>query len=126
MAAQTPIQKLAEIRKTIQAAKREEKKAVKELPREEWHRDYQWRKGATLSKTKTVDVEVDFEIDKEDLENLGYHHEDDCEGSEGIGDDADARRALSDWHDQTHGLSLWAMCQHLPCKILTDEFRSSR
>jgi hypothetical protein len=129
MAEQTPAQKLAEIRKTIQAAKREEQKAVKELPREEWNRDYQWRKGGTLSGSKTVEVEVDFEIDKEDLESLGYHHENDCGGAY---DDAEVpdhetnRRALSDWHDHTHGLSLWAMCIAEPCKHLTDEFRSSR
>ena|GEM_PF-4589084 len=130
MSAQTPAEKLVAIRKTIQAAKREEEKTVRELPREEWNRDYQWRKGRTLSTSKTVDVEVDFDIDKDDLEALGYHHEDDC-GSAGY-DDMDVpdhetnRRRLSDWHDDTHGLTLWASCTHEPCKILTDEFRSSR
>lgn len=130
MAEQTPAQKLAEIRKTIAVAKRAEQKAVLELPREEWNRDYEWRKGATLSGSKTVDVDVDFEIEKEDLESLGYHHEDDCSSmpydDTDVPDHETNRRALADWHDESHGISLWAHCMQAPCKILTDEFRSSR
>lgn len=130
MSEQTPAQKLAEIRKTITTAKRQEQKAVLELPREEWNRDYQWRKGRTLSGSKTVDVDVDFEIEKEDLEALGYHHQDECGGvtydDMDVPDHETNRRALSDWHDEAHGLTLWANCPHQPCKILTDEFRSSR
>ncbi|MDQ0756109.1 hypothetical protein [Arthrobacter sp. B3I4] len=128
MAEQTPAQKLAEIRKTLTQAKRAEQKAVLELPREEWNRDYQWRKGRTLSGSKTVDVDVDFEIEKEDLEALGYHHEDDCGGSY---DDTDVpdhetnRRRLSDWHEHAHGLTLWASCVYEPCNHLTDEFRKT-
>lgn len=132
MPEQTPAQKLADIRKTLAKARRDEQKAVLELPREEWNRDYQWRKGRTLSGSKTVDV--DFEIEKEDLEALGYHHQDDC-SVHSYDDDGDViletasheddRRALLDWHDEAHGLSLWAHCMQLPCKILTDEFRST-
>ncbi|HAP90840.1 MAG TPA: hypothetical protein DCR15_14410 [Arthrobacter bacterium] len=127
MAEQTPVQKLADIRKTIAAAKREEEKTVWELPKEERHRDWEIRRGRTLR--GSTEVSVDYELNKDDLESLGYHHEDDCTGSY---DDVDVpdhetnRRRLSDWHDETHGLSLWAMCQHEPCRILTDEFRSSR
>lgn len=124
MSDQTPAQKLADIRKTLTKAKRDEQKAVLELPREEWNRDYQWRKGRVLSGSKTVDVDVDFEIEKEDLEALGYHHEDDCDGSDLDPDEGDSnRRALSDWHDQAHGLNLWASCSQEPCRLLTDEFR---
>lgn len=74
-------------------------------------------------------VSVDVDIDEDVLEENGYHHEDDCGGTY---DDTDVpdhetnRRALSDWHDQAHGLSLWAMCVAEPCSHLTDEFRSSR
>ena len=35
------------------------------------------------------------------------------------------RRALSDWHDHAHGLSLWAMCVYEPRNHLTDEFRKT-
>jgi len=40
-----------------------------------------------------------------------------------IEDVVDNRQKLSDWHDHAHGLSLWAMCPHEPCRLLTDEFR---
>jgi hypothetical protein len=124
VSAQTPSQKLAEIRRTISTAKRDEQRAILELPREEWNQDYKLRKGRTLSGTKIVDVDVNFEIDKDDLEALGYHHTDDCEGSELDPDEGDANlRALSDWHDTAHGLTLWAACPHEPCNLLSDEFR---
>lgn len=42
-----------------------------------------------------------------------------------IDDVVDNRRKLSDWHDEAHGLTLWAMCPHEPCKLLTDEFRKT-
>jgi hypothetical protein len=75
-------------------------------------------------------VTVDVDIDESDLEENGYHHEDDCPGKGyddmDVPDHETNRRALSDWHDNTHGLTLWASCPYEPCKILTDEFRSSR
>ncbi|QWY79700.1 hypothetical protein PP637_gp72 [Arthrobacter phage Persistence] len=78
------------------------------------------------SVTTTVDVDVD--IDEALLEENGYHHEDDCpstvSGHDGE-DLTDDLRALSDWHDNAHGLSLWANCQHEPCNLLSDEFRST-
>lgn len=129
MSEQSPSQKLFDIRKRITEAKREEQKAVRELPRKEWNKDYEWRKGRILRGSKTVDVDIDFEIEKEDLEALGYHHQDDCGGTY---DDMDVpdhetnRQRLSDWHDQAHGLTLWASCVYQPCNHLTDEFRSSR
>lgn len=70
-------------------------------------------------------VSVDVDIDESDLEENGYHHEDDCDTTDAHDPTAD-RQALLDWHDLTHGLSLWAMCTQEPCSILTDEFRSSR
>lgn len=124
MAAQTPAEKLAEIRRTITTAKRAEQRAILELPREDWNKDYKLRKDRMLTGTKVVDVDVDYEIDKDDLEALGYHHTNDCDGSEIDPDEGSAnRRALSDWHDQAHGLTLWSNCPHEPCKLLTDEFR---
>lgn len=42
-----------------------------------------------------------------------------------IDDLTDNLQRLSDWHDEAHGLTLWAACPHMPCKILTDEFRST-
>ncbi|AYR01044.1 hypothetical protein PBI_ISOLDE_76 [Arthrobacter phage Isolde] len=79
------------------------------------------------SVTTTVDVDVD--IDEELLEENGYHHEDDCPGSGyddmDVPDHETNRRHLSDWHDNTHGLTLWANCRHEPCRLLTDEFRST-
>jgi len=76
-------------------------------------------------RTRSITVDVDVDIDEQMLEENGYHHEDDCD-AELEADIAEDRQALSDWHDQTHGLSLWASCTHEPCKLLTDEFRSSR
>lgn len=72
----------------------------------------------------SVNVDVDVDIDQDLLEENGYHHEDDCPVEElaGMGDNL---RALSDWHDDAHGLSLWAHCVQAPCNILTDEFRST-
>lgn len=128
MSTSTPTEKLAAIRKTISEAKRQEEKVRWELPKEERHRDWEIRQGRTLR--GSTEVTVDYELNKDDLESLGYHHEDDC-GSAGY-DDMDVpdhetnRRRLSDWHDTAHGLTLWASCPHEPCTILTDEFRSSR
>jgi len=122
----TPAQKLADIRKTIAAAKREEDKTIWELPKEDRHRDWEIRRGRILR--GSTEVTVDYELNKDDLESLGYHHEDDCAGSY---DDAEVpdpeanRRRLSDWHDHAHGLSLWASCVYEPCNLLTDEFRST-
>jgi hypothetical protein len=42
-----------------------------------------------------------------------------------IDDVADNRQKLSDWHDHSHGLSLWASCPYEPCKLLTDDFRKT-
>jgi len=71
---------------------------------------------------------VDVDIDESVLEDNGYHHEDDCPG----GPEPDEpefthndRAALQDWHDRAHGLSLWAMCQEEPCKLLSDDFRGT-
>lgn len=67
-------------------------------------------------------VSVDVDIDASVLEDNGYHHEDDCTNDDQPKYAADFQ-ALSDWHDQSHGLSLWACCPYEPCKLLTDEFR---
>lgn len=72
----------------------------------------------------SVNVDVDVDIDEEFLEENGYHHEDDCPGADEPAIDTDRQR-LSDWHDHTHGLSLWANCVYEPCNLLTDEFRST-
>ena len=73
-------------------------------------------------------ITVDVDIDESVLEENGYHHEDDCPSA--VSDDGDEDfaadfRALSDWHDQAHGLTLWASCPHEPCNLLTDDFRST-
>lgn len=72
-------------------------------------------------------VTVDVDIDESDLEDAGYHHEDDCTTVAAQGDDDmgvdDNRQKLIDWHDLTHGLTLWASCTHEPCSILTHDFR---
>lgn len=76
-----------------------------------------------FSETVNVDVEIDASI----LEENGYHHEEDCPANATDEESADVinegLRALSDWHDHAHGLSLWAACQEEPCRILSDEFR---
>ena len=69
-------------------------------------------------------VSVDVDIDADLLTDNGFHHEDECPASEVVDADADLR-AFADWHDKAHGISLWAMCQHEPCKLLSDEFRST-
>ena len=80
-------------------------------------------------RVRSVTVDVDVDIDEDLLEENGYHHEDDCPG--GGYDDMDVpdhetnRRQLSDWHDHAHGLNLWANCHREPCRLLTDEFRST-
>jgi len=130
MSEQTPVEALAGIRKDLRELKNKELSARMKLPKEDWQRDYDRIKNRTLRGYK--DVQVDFEIDAEDLEYLGYHHSKDCtvrsydEDGELIeaGHEED-RRALLDWHDQTHGLTLWASCPHDPCRILSDEFRST-
>lgn len=71
-------------------------------------------------------VTVDVDIDASVLEDAGYHHEEDCpaaQDQDGSDDVADNLLRLSDWHDQTHGLTLWANCHHQPCNLLTDNFR---
>jgi hypothetical protein len=123
---QTPAKKLAELKKTIADAKREADRVRLELPRAEWSKEYEARKARTLTGTKYVDVEVRYEIDKDDLTDLGFHHEDDCSGiTYDPEDDGDNLRALSDWHDKAHGLSLWASCPYEPCKLLTADFRKT-
>lgn len=129
-AEQTPVEVLAEIRNGMRELKNKEMSARLALPKEDWQRDYDRRKHRTLRGRK--DVEVDFEIDAEDLEYLGYHHEKDCtvrrydeDGDLIEAGHEDDRRALLDWHDQAHGLSLWAACPYEPCKLLTDAFRST-
>jgi len=81
-------------------------------------------------RVRSVTVDVDVDIDEQLLEENGYHHEDDCAGAEyddmDVPDHETNRRALSDWHDHAHGLTLWAMFVYEPCNHLTDEFRSSR
>lgn len=72
----------------------------------------------------SVNVDVDVDMDEDLLEENGYHHEDDCALSNEPASDTDRQR-LSDWHDHTHGLSLWAACVYEPCNLLTDEFRST-
>jgi hypothetical protein len=80
-------------------------------------------------RVRSVTVDVDVAIDEDLLEENGYHHEDDCPGSASDNDDFDDTednlRRLSDWHDEAHGLRLWAACPHEPCKLLTDEFRKT-
>ena len=79
----------------------------------------------------SVSTYVDVDIDEQLLEENGYHHEDDCPNGalDDLDDELDVegnRQKLRDWHDAAHGLSPWANCSYEPCKILTDEFRSSR
>lgn len=71
------------------------------------------------------------EIDDYDLKDEGYHHTDDCEKAcTTCTSDADnenlflaATDALADWHETTHGYTLWSMCQQEPCKVLTIDYR---
>jgi len=122
MSGQTPAQKLADIRKNIASAKREEEKTVWEFPKEERHRDWEIRRGRVLR--GSTEVTVDYELNKDDLEALGYHHDDDC-GVVVEADSSDDRRRISDWHDHAHRLNLWANCVYEPCNLLTDEFRKT-
>ncbi len=69
-------------------------------------------------------VNVDVDIDASVLEDNGYHHEDDCPADEER-DFAGDLQTFSDWHDQAHGLTLWANCPYEPCGLLRDEFRST-
>lgn len=85
-------------------------------------------KGQFRPQSVTVSTYVDVDIDEDFLDENGYHHEEDCPSQVAgfVGEDLrDDLRALSDWHDQAHGLSLWAHCSKEPCKLLTDEFRST-
>jgi hypothetical protein len=84
--------------------------------------------GATVTTKKRKpfyqSVNVDIDIDASVLEDAGYHHEEDCPAHEtDLTDHETNIRALNDWHDHHHGLSLWASCPYEPCKLLTDEFR---
>lgn len=127
----TPVEVLADIRNDLRELKNKELSARMKLPKEDWQRDYDRRKHRTLRGTK--EVEVDFEIDAEDLEYLGYHHQKDCTVRQYDEDGdllieaghEDDRRALLDWHDHNHGLTLWANCPHEPCHLLSDAFRST-
>ena len=130
MTEKTPSEKLAEIRKGIRDLKQEEMHARFKLSKDEWQRDYDLTKHRKLRGSK--DVQVDFEIDAEDLEYLGYHHEKDCAvrscDDDGVliaPDHEGDRRALLDWHDQAHGLTLWANCAYESCHLLSDDFRST-
>lgn len=80
--------------------------------------------ATTKRKAFFTSVNVDVDIDASVLEDNGYHHEDDCPAEDRMDHEADIR-ALSDWHDQAHGLNLWANCPYEPCKLLGDEFRST-
>lgn len=125
MSDKTPTEILAAARREVKAAKNHEFIATLGLSKEEWRRDYDLRKDRTLGGRK--DVKVDFTIDADDLESLGYHHEDDCTGASyddtDVPDHETNRRHLADWHDHAHGLTLWTHCVYEPCKLLTDEFR---
>jgi hypothetical protein len=83
------------------------------------------KKRRPFYQTLTVDVDIDAAV----LEENGYHHEDECPSTVAdvvAEEDLEADlRALSDWHDQAHGLSLWASCVYEPCNLLTDDFRST-
>lgn len=77
-------------------------------------------------RVRSVTVDVDVDIDEDLLEENGYHHEDDCPSTVADFDEEDLTadlKALSDWHDHAHGLSLWANCSYEPCRLLTDDFR---
>lgn len=83
------------------------------------------KKRRPFYQTLTVDVDIDTSV----LEENGYHHEEDCPAIAAQDDDVldvdDNRQRLSDWHDHSHGLSLWASCVYEPCNLLTDDFRST-
>lgn len=80
------------------------------------------KKRRSYLQTVTVDVDIDASV----LEDNGYHHEEDCPANnEDESDVDDNRQRLSDWHDHAHGLSLWAHCMYEPCRLLTDDFRST-
>lgn len=121
-ATETPTADLTSIRKSIEDLRRQERAAVRKLPSAEWTRDRRQQEARKLSGSKTVDVDVDWEIDKDDLADLGYHHEDDCPAT-GV-EIAPARQALADWHDLNHGYHLWSACTEEPCNVLTREFRT--
>lgn len=75
---------------------------------------------------QTVSTTVDVDIDEDLLEENGYHHEDDCPSTAAEVSDEDLAadfRTFSDWHDQAHGLTLWANCAYEPCHLLSDDFR---
>lgn len=82
-------------------------------------------KRRSYLQTVTVDVDIDASV----LEDNGYHHEEDCPANATDHEAADVvndgLRALCDWHDQNHGLTLWANCPHEPCHLLRDAFRST-
>ena len=83
------------------------------------------KKRRSYLQTVSVDVDIDASV----LEDNGYHHEEDCPAKATDEDSADVinvgLRALSDWHDHNHGLTLWANCPHDPCRLLSDDFRST-
>lgn len=69
----------------------------------------------------SITVTVDAEVEESDIEDAGYHHEDDCPALDV--DVTAARQALSDWHDKAHGLTLWEGCPFDPCYNLPREFK---
>lgn len=90
--------------------------------------------------TFTVDVEV--EVTSKHLRDNGFHHQDECNHDDCTAtdemhhqDDCNvieenntvvqaSKDALHDWHEQTHGYTLWSGCQQEPCNVLTLDYRS--
>ncbi|GAA5229229.1 hypothetical protein [Arthrobacter cryoconiti] len=123
-----PAQEFKKAQAATRAAREVERKALWALPLEDQDREYRFKRARTLHGSK--EVEVDYVIDSDDLEELGYHHKDECPSSASRHDvdepdELTARRALSDWHDDEHGNQLWAMCRQQPCDQLPHDFRST-
>jgi hypothetical protein len=72
-----------------------------------------------------ISTEVEVEVQPEDLEDAGWHHEDDCPGKPGAPlhdwlapDYGEVIRAL---HEQAHGKGDLFKCRKHPCSMLTFE-----
>lgn len=124
----TPSETFKQAQTARHEAKRAETRALWALPEPDLKTELARIRRRTVRGTK--EVEVDYEIDADDLEELGYHHKDDCPAPSNRHDvnepdDLAARRTLSDWHDDTHGNQLWSMCHQQPCNQLPHDFRST-
>lgn len=93
-------------------------------------------------------ITVNVELTDDQLDEAGYHVKDDCshenchddDGGDCNHDDCPssevayqlerhttdahhAANALHDWHETTHGYTIWSGCRQEPCNVIKPDFR---